>query len=205
MNVLLQKDPQKLHEEIAMMKAKYAWVYKKAADLGNAREGGNVLITEFTRIDQRKIVQLLDKEITYPLVTGGVEVKDIENIEECFVDGVFRYTCVATIGKGNIFGELGLIRKKPRAATIMVKKDVDFGTMSKEDYEAVLLRMEKQKLQAKLEFFETFIPTRMSADAITKFAYLFEKKLYAMNHDVFQPRDPAEMIYFMKSGEVLVI
>lgn len=187
------------------MRNKYASIYKKAIELGSLREGmQRALMTEFAKINQKKIVYLLDKEVTYPLATGGVEVKDFENIEEFFQDGVFKYKCVASIEKGNIFGELGLIRKKPRAATIMVRRPTNFGTMTKSEYEDILLWMEQEKLYNKLKFFQKFLPNQLSLDSVTKFAYLFEKQKFSMNHDVFQPGEKAESVFFMKSGDVLV-
>ena len=203
--MLLHKEPHQLQEEIAAMKAKYTNIYKRALDTPLSKEGiQKVKLHELSTFDQRKLVQSLDKEISYPLQTGGVEVKDIQNIEHCFQDGVFRFVCVATIGKGNIFGELGLILKKTRAATIMVQKEAEFGTMSKLDYEDLLLQMEKTKFQTKIKFFRNCLPSDISKEVANKFSYIFEKKKYQMNHDIFKPKEEADGIYFIKSGEVLV-
>ena len=42
-----------------------------------------------------------------------------------------------------MFGELGLLMKKPRAATIICKEDCEFATMEKKDYMDILSLIEK--------------------------------------------------------------
>jgi CRP-like cAMP-binding protein len=49
---------------------------------------------------------------------------------------LFIETGVLTSGKA--FGELALIKNKPRAATIICLEDCHFAVMSKSDYEKVL-------------------------------------------------------------------
>lgn len=45
------------------------------------------------------------------------------------------YNFGTTLKKGSIIGELGLIRNKPRAVTIICLENTYFATMSKIDYD----------------------------------------------------------------------
>jgi CRP-like cAMP-binding protein len=44
----------------------------------------------------------------------------VEEAQKYFTEnGIFKYKYIITLGPGKMFGELGLLMKKPRAATIL--------------------------------------------------------------------------------------
>ena len=45
---------------------------------------------------------------------------------------------VATLGKGDFFGEAALLTGEPRNATVLLKEDSEFYTLGKKDFQAVL-------------------------------------------------------------------
>jgi putative ABC transport system ATP-binding protein len=45
---------------------------------------------------------------------------------------------VATLGKGDFFGEAALLTGAPRNATVIAKEDVELYSLSKEDFQAVI-------------------------------------------------------------------
>ena len=51
---------------------------------------------------------------------------------------------VAILHSGKSFGELGLIRNKPRAATIKCIEDSHFATLDKYDYEISIAKIERK-------------------------------------------------------------
>lgn len=205
-NVLIRKDPERKRKEILEYKRKYESIYLKALDVSElAGTRNQQVLREDSKIDQTKIIKLLSKEINYPEFTGGIEPDDMDKPEKYFEDGVFIYNCVGNIGKGRIFGELGLLMKKPRAATIIVKESAQFGTLSKIDYEEILMKTEVEKMYRKIQLFRTYLPQRIGTDTISKFAYLFQKQKFLLNQAIYQQGDPASYIYFIKSGQILVI
>ncbi len=72
---------------------------------------------------------------------GNVPLSLLDHPERYFVEGVLRYTSVATMEKGRMFGELALIDKKPRAATILAQRHSEFAVLSEEDYNHILLSL----------------------------------------------------------------
>lgn len=52
-----------------------------------------------------------------------------------------------------MFGEMGLLLKKPRAATITVKEDTVFAVLGANDYRNILEVAEKKKFNDKVDFF----------------------------------------------------
>lgn len=57
------------------------------------------------------------------------------------------------LSNGKSFGELALINKMPRAATVVALDNCHFATMGKKDYERVLAKIEIQTIDKKCQFF----------------------------------------------------
>lgn len=58
----------------------------------------------------------------------------------------------SVLRNGKAFGELALIKNKPRAATIKCIDDCHFAVMSKADYEKVLQKIEQKNMNKIIEF-----------------------------------------------------
>lgn len=52
--------------------------------------------------------------------------------------GVPRCTYVVTLKEGDMFGDLGLLLEKPRAASIICKEDSELATLTAADYKNIL-------------------------------------------------------------------
>lgn len=62
------------------------------------------------------------------------------------------FVTAVNLKSGKSFGELALIKNKPRAATIKCTEECHIASMSKADYEKVLARIEQKTLDKILEF-----------------------------------------------------
>ena len=62
----------------------------------------------------------------------------MKDIDFFFQDGVFKLKYIVTLKSGLMFGELGILRNKPRAASIVVKSPTHLAVMEKEDYIKIL-------------------------------------------------------------------
>lgn len=78
----------------------------------------------------------------------------LENSAHFFDDNVFKYFHAINLGiyyflhifminkilgEGRVFGDLGILTKKPRAATIVCLCDCYFGVLNVEDYSKILM------------------------------------------------------------------
>lgn len=52
-----------------------------------------------------------------------------------------------------MFGELGLLNKATRAATIITKADTSFGVLDSQSFKDILEHAQKKKLNDKIDFF----------------------------------------------------
>jgi Cyclic nucleotide-binding domain len=82
----------------------------------------------------------------YIILKGSVEIwiPSPKEVEEINCDGTITkkiqtvFLFLKNLNHGQAFGELALIEKKPRSATIITKDDCDFGVIDKESFERIL-------------------------------------------------------------------
>eukprot|EP00347_Sterkiella_histriomuscorum_P019194 403342576 len=103
---------------------------------------------------------------------------------------------------GKSFGELALIKNRPRAATITCIEDCHFAVMSKNDYEKVLQKIELKKMQKIIDFLHQLPFFRVwTKTSLSKLHYSFEEKAFTRNQVVYREGDESSMVYIIKSGE----
>ena len=87
-----------------------------------------------------------------------------------------RYNDIATLGKGNSFGDLALTSSKPRMASIRCVEETHFAVLSKDDFSLVLGQIEKKKLNEKIQFLKS-IPffSQLTKTSLSKLTYQFKE------------------------------
>lgn len=135
---------------------------------------------------------------------GGLNFMDIPEVEKLFQDGILKYTFYKEIKAGDHFGDLGIIRDKPRSATIICKEDCSFGTLAVEDFKSIFAVVERRKFDKKLEFFKDYFIKRANEGDLVKFVYAFEKRKLVRNEILYHEGDKVNEVYLMKKGEVQV-
>ena len=89
---------------------------------------------------------------------------------------------VAVLRNGKGFGELALIKNKPRAATIKCLEECHVAVMSKADYEKVLKKIEQKNLAKMVEFLHSLPFFRVwTRTSLSKLQYIFEQKQFLRN------------------------
>ena len=90
---------------------------------------------------------------------------------------------VAQLGKGKSFGELALITSKPRAATITCLEDTDLAILDKTNYEKVVGKALKRKVNEKIEFLKQFrILAHIPETQIQRMIYYLHEQKYNRGH-----------------------
>jgi CRP-like cAMP-binding protein len=67
----------------------------------------------------------------------------MSELEFFFLDGVFKHKYIVTLKSGQMFGELGIMMNKPRAASIVAKTNTHFAVIPSSDYKLILEEQEK--------------------------------------------------------------
>ena len=116
-----------------------------------------------------------------------------------------NFTEVAQLGVGKSFGELALIHRKPRMATVRCIEGTHFATLGKYDYETSLAKIEKKHMNKMIEFMLQ-IPCfrKWTKNSIIKFSYYLKKIRVIRNQVLYQKGDKADRIFIVKKGEIQI-
>lgn len=129
---------------------------------------------------------------------------DLQNAGKFFEDGVFRYDCASFLWPGQSFGELGLLIRKPRNATILCREDCGFLFLEKADF-LELETLKREKINRKIEFFSKFcFKEQANREFVAKKMYLFEKKRYFYGKSLFSEGNPVDGCFLVAKGSVLL-
>lgn len=125
---------------------------------------------------------------------GNNMIKDL--LDEPIFDQVGR------MGQGKSFGELALLKTKPRAARIVCETNCEFACMCKADYKNVLAKIEERLANDMIDFLQS-IPlfSTWSRNLLMKLLYKIEKRSLIKNQVMIKEGDPVNEIFIIKSGE----
>lgn len=136
---------------------------------------------------------------------GGIHLDELKKpwlIFNSALDLLYKY--YSTLTSGNIFGELGLLRKKPRLATILVKEDCSLAYVGKTDYVELLSRtFDYRAERKKIQFFQQyFFSGTLAENSMVKLCYLLEKGHKTSRDLVFSELQKLDNVYLIRSGDV---
>lgn len=102
---------------------------------------------------------------------------------EWFVD-------IKTMGEGEAFGELALVKNDPRAATIKCDSDCYFGVIHKQDYDRFLKRVHNKSVQKDIDFLSS-LPffSHWTVTQMRKIVLSFNMETYQRNQVVYRQGD----------------
>lgn len=100
---------------------------------------------------------------------GGIPLACLDDPEKYFQEGVLRYKFInVNLRAGTMFGELALITKKPRAATIIAQQDSEFATLDVKSFSKIFEIVQKQKIEVKNDFFQQNFLQEFGREQLTK-------------------------------------
>lgn len=138
-------------------------------------------------------------------LTGGLDFLEIQEVEKLFQDGILKYTFYREIKAGDHFGDLGIIRDKPRSATIICKENCSFGILKSEEFKSIFAVVERKKFDEKIDFFKKHLIRKSNENDLVKFSYAFEKRKSTRNEILYKEGDIVKEVFFIKKGEVQVL
>ncbi|KAL4452880.1 hypothetical protein ABPG74_002445 [Tetrahymena malaccensis] len=134
-----------------------------------------------------------------------LDLMNLENSAHFFDENIFKYFHASNLGEGRVFGDLGILTKKPRAATIVCNEDCYFGVLNVEDYSKILMDQKKKKMQKGIKFLASTINISLSIEKMAKISQFFEKRLFASGERIYEEGDQVQYIYIIKRGYSQVV
>ncbi|OMJ89259.1 hypothetical protein SteCoe_8647 [Stentor coeruleus] len=133
----------------------------------------------------------------YIILDGKVDVQVPSNSED-----PLEFTSVATLGSGNAFGDLALIKDHPRNATVTCLTDCHMAVLIKEDYLRILGKIAEKKITDFVEFLKE-IPIFQSwyKKNLESLYYYFKIQVYNRKNVIYSIGSYPTHVYIVKSGE----
>lgn len=168
--------------------------------------------TQKKKIDNELTQEFLKgfSEIEKPLLQkfqallGEVPLVSLYEPEKYFQDGVFKYHLVGNFGPGNVFGEVGLLMRKPRSASVICNSDTDFAILTSEDYAKILEAVDKREMEERMEFFIQNLFQELQREVAIRLSYMFKKSKLMKGNYVYKQGEKANDIFLIKKGEVQI-
>eukprot|EP00297_Palpitomonas_bilix_P001820 CAMPEP_0113904050 /NCGR_PEP_ID=MMETSP0780_2-20120614/22968_1 /TAXON_ID=652834 /ORGANISM="Palpitomonas bilix" /LENGTH=1035 /DNA_ID=CAMNT_0000897479 /DNA_START=328 /DNA_END=3435 /DNA_ORIENTATION=+ /assembly_acc=CAM_ASM_000599 len=155
----------------------------------------------FIELEARTVVfnQGDDGDVFYVIVSGTCSVQ-VLNASTGMTNTVCEY------GPGDSFGELALIRKAPRSATVITRDHCELVTIHRDDYEAVLKDIHEGELDEKKDFLRKLDLFRTCPDEnLLNLAYVLQPRLYEKNRLILKQNEMSDYIFFIRRGGVRVV
>jgi cGMP-dependent protein kinase 2 len=109
---------------------------------------------------------------------------------------------IGTCNKGDSFGELALLKKQPRAATVQCSTDCHFAVLTKADFDRIIGKVKELLLNRKVDFLlSVSLFGNWTKGSMLKASYYFHERSYRRKQVVFAIGDESSEFYFVKEGE----
>eukprot|EP01135_Chromosphaera_perkinsii_P005652 Nk52_evm23s356 gene=Nk52_evmTU23s356 len=138
----------------------------------------------------------------YYILRGSVDViKESPNI----LGGTYSHT-VNELHAGDCFGELALIRKTARAATIVTREPTDFLRLEKNDFKRIVRKRMKQDIKDRHRFLaEVPVLHNLKHRELRGLAELTSPLEYKEGDVIYKSQSKSIYLYFIKSGMVKIM
>ena len=135
---------------------------------------------------------------------GEQEEEEVDILKEETAKKLRHMRCIVRMGSGSIFGEIALTVGKNRMATVVADRDCSLGVLSKEDFDRLLLPLERKRFKKRMTFFELMFGLTLSWEESIRLMYMFEKKRFVKHQNIFVENAEIDGFYVVKSGSILV-
>jgi CRP-like cAMP-binding protein len=167
-------------------------------------EGSSSMLKNWDSIEDSKIIyqksfiQKTFNELDLYELESRLDYFDQEN-------GCLLFNYVASILNGKVFGEMGLLTRMPRSATIIAENNVITAIINKSDYHKILHAIEMNRVRDKLSFIEQqAFGMELLCDFRWGIPFMFTKIKKNPNSYVYNQGDTSQDLYIIKTGEVLL-
>ena len=135
---------------------------------------------------------------------GNIKPECVQNLDSFFTNGIFHLIFETTLKAGLMFGELGLMKSKPRQRTIICQEDCEFATIEKTDFLDIMKQVKERKRRDKIAFVENSLFPELGFVANKRAAEVMKKMYVSSGQKIYQEKDNPDHVYIIREGEVTV-
>lgn len=162
-------------------------------------------------MDAERLQALVNAMIPQVLKANSYVIKEGDTGNQFFVSAEGEYevikdgVCIKTFGPGVVFGELAILYKARRFASIKVTKDAFVWALDRKIFQKIMMKTGSQEHEQNIKFLSSVrILTGVSNEVLHKIADLLKREFYATSSTIIKQGDQGDKFYIIRGGSVTV-
>lgn len=162
-------------------------------------------------MDAERLQALVNAMIPQVLKANSYVIKEGETGNQFFVSAEGEYqvikegTCIKTFGPGVVFGELAILYKARRFASIKVTTDAFVWALDRKIFQKIMMKTGNQEREQNIKFLSSVrVLQGLSEDVLHKLGDLLKREFYATSSTIIRQGDQGDKFYIIRGGSVTV-
>lgn len=185
-------------------------VYEKSEETENLIKSA-IIANDFLNnmMDAERLQALVNAMIPQVLKANSFVIKEGETGNQFFVSAEGEYevikdgVCIKTFGPGVVFGELAILYKARRFASIKVTKDAFVWALDRKIFQKIMMKTGNQEHEQNIKFLSSVrILQGVSPEVLHKIADLLKREFYATSSTIIRQGDQGDKFYIIRGGSV---
>lgn len=187
-------------------------VYEKSEETENLIKSA-IIANDFLNnmMDAERLQALVNAMIPQVLKENSYVIKEGETGNQFFVSAEGEYevikdgVCIKTFGPGVVFGELAILYKARRFASIKVTTDAFVWALDRKIFQKIMMKTGSQEREQNIKFLSSVrVLQGVSGDVLHKIGDLLKREFYATASTIIRQGDQGDKFYIIRGGSVTV-
>lgn len=162
-------------------------------------------------MDAERLQALVNAMIPQVLKANSYVIKEGETGNQFYVSAEGEYEVIKngevikTFGSGVVFGELAILYKARRFASIKVKTDAFVWALDRKIFQKIMMKTGSQEREENIKFLSSVrVLQGVSEDVLNKISDLLKREFYATSSTIIRQGDQGDKFYIIRGGSVTV-
>lgn len=162
-------------------------------------------------MDAERLQAVVNAMIPQTLKANSYVIKEGEIGGQFYVsaegefDVIKNGICIKTFGPGVVFGELAILYKARRFASIKVTSDAFVWALDRKIFQKIMMKTGSQEREQNMKFLSSVkVLNGLSVDVLHKIGDLLKREFYATGSTIIRQGDPGDKFYIIRGGSVTV-
>lgn len=187
-------------------------VYEKSAETEELIKNA-IIANDFLNnmMDAERLQGIVNAMIPQVLEANSYVIKEGEIGGQLYVSAEGEYDvikngkCIKTFGPGVVFGELAILYKARRFASIKVTTKAFVWALDRKIFQKIMMKTGSQEREQNTKFLSSVkVLKGLSEEALLKIGDLLKREFYATGSTIIRQGDPGDKFYIIRGGSVTV-
>lgn len=162
-------------------------------------------------MDGERLQSVVNAMIPQVFKANNYVIKEGDIGNQFFVSAEGEYdvikdgTCIKSFGPGVVFGELAILYKARRFASIKVTTDAFVWALDRKIFQKIMMKTGSQEREQNIKFLSSVkVLSGVSTDILLKVSDLLRREFYATGSTIIRQGDQGDKFYIIRGGSVTV-